>query len=407
MHSLNPSLSACPAVLTVELSLDASASGQRPPPPLDPIAAEKLGWALAEDLKRILGPVDQYGLALIGGLYDLTEILRPGLPLVETLMELYRGSLQGGPFVPQLMALGAPGGHFPISDLAPARQPGAGPMLVIPFLLLGDSQAMDAMERKLEAELLEKGRAGFATEQVIREQFGLQPENLAYATFNDLCALLKLQLEHAGFGGLWTLLEGALFRPQGQERVELETGNLFLRDGGHILSVYYTPAQWLAQAGGTLEGYKRWLQRQRQFLAGLQAHGLSVELIKPDPALSEQCADSALGRAQTLASPADDSYFSERLHIDAAQLPQAAFLTLTEHSLGALGPVAHTVYAQSADGEVLYLGHEYPLSPAGVEAVRRHWEQKASELGLNFHLLQPGRMVMDEDKHRLMPLLED
>ncbi|RFA30558.1 hypothetical protein CAI21_05805 [Alkalilimnicola ehrlichii] len=52
MDSLQPNLSATPAVLTVELDMRAVAAGARPPAPLSPNKAEKMAHAIAADLEK-------------------------------------------------------------------------------------------------------------------------------------------------------------------------------------------------------------------------------------------------------------------------------------------------------------------------------------------------------------------
>src|SRR5690606_4116491 len=92
MTSLQHNLSATPIALTVELDLAAVNAGLQPPPPLKKEQAGELADAIAADLARILGDqIQACGLVLPAALYDLTELLRPGLPWVEILLEIYRG----------------------------------------------------------------------------------------------------------------------------------------------------------------------------------------------------------------------------------------------------------------------------------------------------------------------------
>src|SRR5690554_3806751 len=138
-------VSAIPGVLTVEVDLDTVSKRQIPPPPLDRATAEKLGWSMADDLQRMLGDLEQYGMITMGGLYDMTELLQPGLPMVDILLELYRRSLPGSRFQPQLMTIGTQGDTFPIPEIAPRRTPGSGPLFLIPFVFVGEPDAMDTL----------------------------------------------------------------------------------------------------------------------------------------------------------------------------------------------------------------------------------------------------------------------
>jgi len=403
MNSLQAGLSATPVVLTVEIAIQNVLDGKRPPAPLTRQQADELLDAVAADLAAILGGgLDAYGLVLPGALYDLTELIRPGLPMVEALLEIYRGSLPPGEFFPQLMAIGDSAERFPVPSIAPARRPGSGPLLVLPLLFVGERGGIEKLQVRLETMLLEKGRAGTHTEAAIRHHFGLEPENLAYATFNDLCALLKIQLGHAGLEGLWNVLENALYRPDQTEHVDLPEGNRFVVRGGMVYTPFFTVDQWLGQ-GGSVDGYVAWTKRQRVYEAGLAAHGLTVRRLDPKAPLDEHCGGKWERIGEQYALP-------ETVVLEPGQRPDdlsgASVVWLTEQSLPELGPVAYTVLVQAGDGRVLYLGNEYPLSASGIRTIRDYWGTRAKELGLDLHQTKPGKLVLAEDGRHLVPHLE-
>lgn len=402
MNSLQAGLSATPIVLTVEIGIQQVLGGERPPAPLTRQQADELLDAVAADLAAIVGDgLDAYGLVLPGALYDITELVRPGLPMVETLFELYRGSLPPGQFLPQLMAIGDSAERFPVPNIAPARRPGSGPLLVLPMLFIGERDAIERLQVRLETVLLEKGRAGAATDALVRRHFGLAPENLAYATFNDLCALLKIQLGHAGLDGLWTLLESALYRPDQVELVTLPEGNRFAVGADTVYTPFFTVERWLAQ-GGTIDGYVDWAKRQRVYDAGLAAHGLKLRRLAPEAPLEELCGGKWEQIGAQYALPEPVLAVSER----PVDLSGAAAVWLTEHSHPELGPVAYTVLVQTGDGRVLHLGNEYPLTAAGIRTVLDHWRGRARELNLELHMTRPDRLVLNEDGTDLAPFLE-
>lgn len=401
-------LSATPAVLTVELDPAAPARGQRPPEPLSRDAAEVLAGALADDLRRILGEeVAAAGLVMPGALYDLTELLRPGLPMIEALLDLYRGALRGGAFTPQLLALGTAGGRFPAPAIAPARRPGSGPLLALPFVLVAPGPALDPLRRRLEAILLEKGRASLATDRVLRQLLAVEPVHLSYATFHDLSALLKVQLEHAGFGGLWSLLEGALYRPEEPLRVDLPAGNRFLGLHGEVWTPITGFDAWAARhataAGEAAAGYAAWCRHQRQYMAGLEAHGVPVIPTRDRSGLAAEDVEVAIGVARAAALPEPD-WHSEA--VTTASAGNAAIVSLTEQATPELGPLAYTVLVQADDGSLLELRHEYPLRPEAIPRIREHWQARAHALDARFHLERPGHVVTAGHPPRLMPWLE-
>lgn len=408
---MDSALSATPAVLTIEMDSRLIMSGQRPPEPLSRDAAEVLAAAIAADLRRILGDVVRdAGLILPAALYDLTELLQPGLPRVEALLDVYRSSLRGGPFEAHLLALGSAGGRFPIAELMPARAPGSGPLLAVPFALVAPGPALDAVRERLESDLLEKGRASLDTDRVVRGQFGIEPVNLTYATFHDLGALLRVQLAHAGFEPLWQIVETALYRPDEPLQVTLPSGNRFLALFGRV----WTPAlgfdAWVdrhhpdAEAQAAIDGYAAWQKAQRQYMAGLGAHGLEVIPAEPRPGVYAADVESALSVAQQASLP-DPLRFTVTVS-GTADVTSASAVVLTEQAAADIGPFAYTVLVQGAGGELAFLGHEYPLAPGALAAIREEWEGRARQLGASFQIERPAQAVVSGRPARLMPWLE-
>jgi hypothetical protein len=406
---MSSALSATPAVLTVEIDPAAAIEG-RPPEPLSRENAELLAGPIADDLRRIVGEtVADAGLIMPAGLYDLTELLRPGLPMVEALLDLYRGSLRGGPFQPQLLALGSAGGRFPGAGLAPERQRGAGPLLALPLALVAPGETLDPLRRSLEQVLLEKGRASLATDRTIRQLFGVEPVHLSYATFHDLSALMKVQLEHAGFGDLWQLVEGALYRPDAIEKVETATGNTFLGSGGTVYTPIRTFNQQAARANtereATANAYIEWVKIQRQYTLALTHHDIVVRHCEPQTGIDAADAEVAMSIAQAAALPAESSWYTEPV-ATSEPLDGASIVTLTEQFDTTLGPVAYTVLVQAGDGRLLRLEHDYPLTPTAVDAIKDHWRAQAGRLGANFQVERPGRLIAGGQPAQLRPWLD-
>lgn len=403
MKTSQRGLSATPIALTVELDLAAVNAGLCPPPPLSREQAGYLADAIAADLARILGSdIHSCGLLVPAALYDLTELMQPGLPWVEVLLEIYRGSLSSTNFIPQVIGIGG-SDSFPVAALAPQRRPGSGPLLIVPILVISEPDTIEHIQPELEKILLERGRASMLTEQIIRHDFKTTPLNLSYATFNDLSALLKIQLDHAGLGPFWQLLEAALLRPNEAEHVQLAEQNEFIALNGELITVFHTFDEWAARQGNDLTGYRHWLLRQRLYEAGLAAHGLAIRRLRSQEKLHADCSGklSALLaeqeiRADVLREPEQDL----------PELDEAALILLTEHSTPELGPVAYTVLVQASDDQMLYLSNEYPLSVDAATALRERWAETATRLGLPLHLAQPGEILTSDDGHHLMPQVE-
>jgi hypothetical protein len=150
-----------------------------------------------------------------------------------------------------------------------------------------------------------------------------------------------------------------------------------------------------------VDGYLDWQKIQRQYLAGLAAHGIEVIPTAAHSGVYSQDAEVALSVAQAGALDPSD-----RLSVVVTgdrEPPEAAVITLTEQASPELGPIAYTVLVQGADGAVQYLGHDYPLAPEAIVAIRDDWQRLANRLGASFHMEQPGRLLTGGEPPALMP----
>lgn len=393
-----------PGLLVIELDPQASDPAGIPPEPLTVAAASALAGHLAKDLDHILGGIDHLGLILPGALYDQTEILQPGLPLPSALADLYGGSLQGG-FVPQLIALGADHGAFPMAEIDPHRRPGSGPLLLLPFCLIGPSAAIGQLARIMEDRLLQNGETSPATREAVQQAFGLSVLNLSFATIGDLCALLRVQLEGNGLLPLWELLEHAWFERPGVHPATLEGGNRFLVAGDHAHTLFYTFDDWAQFGPGRAlpaaelgEGYQRWVRLQRQYTLALAAYGLEVRWVLANPQLEEilATADGETAKAALRAIPClSGDYLIEAMFQNDRDSPEQQ-MAVTCHADPELGALAFTVMTLDADGQLLRLEHHYPLQPQGLQVIIDRLVQRCAEQGAERQVLHPGRLLYAE-----------
>lgn len=404
-----PELSRCAGALTLELELPAPDSV--PPAPLSRTVAADVAAAIAADLDRILPGVAELGLVIPGALYDQTELLRPGFPLMDTLESLFRGSLLNAGFVPQLMALGSDDGRFPVAALNPERRPGSGPLLLLPFCFVGPRAAIHRLSATMENVLLQQGSVSPATGQVVQQAFRLRTPHLSYATVSDLCALLQVQLEQAGFGGLWQLLEQSLFQRDGVCRVQPDSGNLYLLAGQSVYVPFYTFDDW-AQTGPGRDlageqlaaGYAAWSRQHRQYVMGLTAHGVPVRLVLGQPALWQEDAAAALAAAER-ALTLDGATLVETVNPPPGGNPPLHWL-ITHQFLPEVGTLAYTVAMLAADGEQVGLAHHYPLWPEGVPAIIRDLRQRSAELGISYRVLHPPALAYSPIERCLLSAAE-
>ena len=397
---MNVALSATPAALSIEID-PGVALHNSPPEPLNRESAEILANVIADDLRRILGDeVMEAGMVLPAGLYGITELLRPGLPIVEMMLDIYRGSLRGGLFEPQLLALGSAAGRFAPAALAPQRDPDTGPLLHIPFSLIAPGPKIDFVSQSIESHLLEKGKPDLLTDRTIRQLFGIEPLNLTYASFNDLSAMLKVQLEYVGFSALWALLEHSLYRPDGIALQNTEQGNRFVAHLGQVHSPFITLNQWR----GSVEGYVEWVKVQRQTMAMLHAHGVEfIWCTAPDGIFSEN-PEVALSVAQAHTISGDQSFFEERSATDRPEpidQPNASRITLTEQWSDELGPIAYTIMMEAETGAALAQFNDYPLHSNGAQEILQVWENYAAAHDAEFTVKTPKRILFTGNPPKL------
>lgn len=400
-----PELRHYAGLLAIELDPQHADPTGMPPAPLGLAAATALAGHLAKDLNPVLGGIEHLGLILPGALYDQTEILRPGFPLIGALAELYRGSLRGSTFAPHLIALGADRGFFPVAAINPLRRPGSGPLLLLPFCFVGLSNDIARLARVMEDTLMQQGQTSPATAEAVQQAFGLTALNLSFATVGDLCALLRVQLEANGFLPLWELLEHAWFERPGTRSSLLDAGNRFLVAGDHAHTLFYTFDDWAQFGPGRAlpavelgAGYLNWARVQRQYTLALEAYGLHVRRVLANPRLEETLAtaddDTVLAAFRDIPCLAGD-YLVEHIFHNDNERPERQML-ITHQADAELGTLAYTVTTLDADGQLARLEHHYPLQPQGVQVIAAQLTQRCSEQGTERQVLHPGRLLYAE-----------
>jgi hypothetical protein len=336
----------CPALLAVELAQPAPAHALRLPTE----QAAALVDAVASDLARLVPGVEGAGLALAGALYDPAQALRPGWPLHRELVLHYRGEPRTRS-APQVMAFGTAGGRMASAPLEPEPGFEGGLLRVAPFVLVADAALAQALGDTMERDFESRGLAGAAVDLFLRQALGLEVVHARYLTHHDLCALTALQLDHAGYGAIWQLIEAALFAPATAESATLPTGQTLHLADGVVRVAPSGYSDWVAGPGAQLDpaqraqAYADWWLAQRQAVALLRAHGLVVRWELPVRATS------TLDASGTVLLEALDAAAGNGL--------------LRAHTAPELGTLAISAVV---DGQAR--AHAYPLEPdAGPAAV--------------------------------------
>ena len=251
-----------------------------PPIPERPVMlptheASLLLEAIAADLAKLAPAAVECDLVAAGALYDAAQLLRPGWPIEAELARLHGGL--GARATGQVTVFGAAGDAMPSPLLEPEAALAGGAMRFLPWLLQGAPESVAAAAADTERRFEDEGLAGAGVNLFLRQSLGREVAHARYLTRNDLLALTALQLDQAGLGPAWAVIETALLAPGEGVAVELpHGGSLAFADGrvaGRIagLAAHLEGSVGPAEAA---EAFARMLWFQRGAAALLAAHGL-------------------------------------------------------------------------------------------------------------------------------------
>lgn len=251
-----------------------------PPVPARPIVlptheAALLLDAVAIDLARLAPAATRCDLVAAGALYDAAELLRPGWPIDAELARLRQGL--GARAAGCVTAFGAAGGSMPSPRLEPSSELAIGALRCLPWMISGDSEVVAAVSADLERRLEDDGLAGAAVDLFLRQSLGVTVAHARYLTRLDLMALIALQLEHAGLGSAWVLIETALLAPDEAVAVELPAGGSLRFVDGRIqgrIGGFAAHRVAASDPASAAEAFVRTLAFQRAAAALFRAHGL-------------------------------------------------------------------------------------------------------------------------------------
>lgn len=265
------------------LALELTPGSQADRVVLDPESAGALAALIARDLAKLEGEAAGLDLAVIAGLFDPVELLRPGWPLHRELERLVTQAPGAGE--PRIVSIGGHEGVLP-GTLQPAGEFRGGALRLVPLVLRGDAAVAAAVDQAFEARLLDLGMAAADTALLAQQVFGASIEHARYLTVHDLAAMTALQYEHAGLAGVWPLVEAALLAPGREQWLDAPPEPLVRLHGGQARIALFDDEAWerspLAHATGERDpaklsrAFDRFQMRQRQIAALLEAHGIAT-----------------------------------------------------------------------------------------------------------------------------------
>lgn len=315
--------------------------GRTPERFLDRKAASNLAGHLATDLARVLPEAEQTLLVAGAGLFEPSELLRPGLPVWQVLEDLAADMIRQSGFRPQVMALGAHNSRMPHEDLQPPPSRPQGQFIALPLLLVCPAEIAESIETRLEAQLFESGSIDPPALALLHAQAGIESVHGQLLTLHDLIALQHVQFDSAGLGAFWPVVEHVLLTGGETRQFNLPAGlEAAWQPASERLDIRFVS---LDQTQLATTDYLIWMRALRMLTALLDAHGVDWQPM----AEGQVTFDRAQQMMIETAGPVD--------------WPSG----LTIHHDSELGPVAWTVVE---DGRMMHL---YPLRPEAADSIER------------------------------------
>ena len=245
-------------------------------------AAGQLAELLARDLEKLVPGASALDLAFAAAHFDPAEALRPGWPMHRRLAELLQrapGRGQG----PRVVVFGADAsGGVPLPLQADADL-GGGALRVLPFLLSGAPETVQALRESFEEVLLDRGMAQPDTALLTQQAFGAQIEHARYLTVHDLLAIIAMQYQNQGLQRLWPVIETALLAPDSEEWLDAVRNGLIMMEGFPTyggMAGRDLEALAVGLEEGMEEDYLRYRLRTAEYL-GERLEAAGVGFVKP------------------------------------------------------------------------------------------------------------------------------
>lgn len=252
-------------------------------PALSGVVAGEVATLLGRDIAKLVPGVLGCELGLLGVHYDPAEVLRPGWPRHQALLELLDRRPKDE-FHASAIGFGADAaGELP--ELLRADPDYSGGVLrVLPFVLRG--APIMAARAALEDELFDRGLAEPDVALLLIDGLDTRFEHVRYQSLHDLLAMTAMQYQHVGLDALWALVEAALLDPASTQLLDQPQEPLVRVSGGQARVAMLDFTAWhrhhadLETDPARLErGFALFEMRQRQYAAVLRAHGVPVEFV--------------------------------------------------------------------------------------------------------------------------------
>ncbi len=267
-------------MLTIEVFLDGKS---KPKLLLSQDEIKQLNQQISSELSAILPHLDDTSYAIVGALYQSSELLQPGFPIHTQLRQYANAALKGENNRRNQLIIGANSeGKIP-EGLKQNNAVQFTPLLLVPFVVLSDN---DKTKEIFEKQLMHKGMGSVELLKKVQQVLGVKVRHVNFMTVLDLAAMMHNHLQMAGFEPLWQLLEQAMFDANPEKKVVTPQLNEFYLSKKIVFSPFFSYVFWSTHGPGknikdAQEKYLHYTQVQRQYVATLTEHGLDVRQFAP------------------------------------------------------------------------------------------------------------------------------
>lgn len=243
----------------------------------------QLNLQISKELSAILPQLDDTSYAVVGALYQSSELLQPGFPIHTQLRQYVNAALKGENNRRNQLIIGTNNkGKIP-RGLKQNTSIQFTPLLLLPFVILSDN---DETKELFENQLMHKGMGSTTLLQAVQNAINVKVRHVNFMTVLDLAAMMHNHLQVAGFEPLWQLLEQTLFDANPETKVVTPQLNEFYLSKKIVFSPFFSYAFWSTHGPGkdlpnAQEQYLHYIQVQRQYIATLSEHGLDVRQFSP------------------------------------------------------------------------------------------------------------------------------
>jgi len=244
-----------------------------------------LNQQISQELNAILPQLDDSSYAIVGGLYQSSELLQPGFPIHTQLRQYANAALKGENNRRNQLIIGANDEGALPKGLTHNYEVQLTPLMLLPFVIITEH---DETKEVFEKQLMHKGMGSVELLQQVQEAIGLKVRHVNFMTVLDLAAMMHNHLQMAGFEPLWQLIEQACFNQYPETKVTTPQHNVFYLSKKIIATPFFSYVFWSTHGAGKdskdpQESYLHYTQVQRQYVATLIEHGLDVRQFIPNP----------------------------------------------------------------------------------------------------------------------------